>query len=63
MSYEYCDNLDDVASERYKVKLVASGLDMCPYKFEADRWRNDPTEWPEVSWPDIYNYLVETPGT
>ena len=35
---------------------------MCPYQIPADSWENDPTKWPALEYPDIYHYLVETPG-
>ena len=25
-------------------------------------WIDDPTEWPDVSFGDVYQYLIETPG-
>jgi hypothetical protein len=62
MSYEYSENLDYVARERYKTKLVAAGLEFCPYQLEAGRWINDPTKWPDMQYPDIYSYLVDTSG-
>ncbi|XP_033118596.1 uncharacterized protein LOC117118188 [Anneissia japonica] len=62
MSYEYSDKLNLVARERYGAKLQAAGLESCPYKLEAGCWKNDPTKWPDVQYPDIYSYLVETPG-
>ena len=62
MSYEYSEKLNSVARERYLAKLQAAGLESCPYKEEAGRWINDPTKWPDVQYPDIYCYLVETPG-
>ena len=28
----------------------------------SDAWKNDPTKWPDLEFPDIYVYLIETPG-
>lgn len=62
MSYGYIKSLDSASHGRYIQKLQSVGLDECPYDFPADKWINDPTHWPEVQYPDIYSYLVETPG-
>ena len=62
MAYEYSEGLDKIARERYKTKLAAAGLAICPYKLEAGQWQNDPTKWPDVQYPDIYSYLIDTPG-
>ena len=64
MAYEYFDQLDGVSRERYVTKLAAAGLDLesCPYRLEGGVWINDPTKWPDVQFPDIYSYLVESPG-
>ena len=62
MSYEYLDNLDAEAKERYRKKIELVGLNICPYKMPADAWKNNPTEWPDVEYPDVYDYLINTPG-
>lgn len=61
----YIENLqkdDPVAFSRYKTKLSVLGIDDCPYNMPADLWMNNPTKWPDVQWPDVYHYLIETPG-
>ena len=63
MSLDYVDTLEGLAQNRYKEKLRVAGLQHCPYRKPADEWLNDPTKWPEVAFPDIYFYLVFTPGT
>ena len=32
---------------------------ICPYKLPADVWMDDPTQWPPLSYPDLYHYLIE----
>ena len=62
MAYNYAENLDCVARERYDRKIAGVGLEACPYKLHAGSWENDATAWPEVQFPDIYGYLIDTPG-
>ena len=62
MSYDYHYNLGNDAKVRYEQKLALVGLDQCPYKLPSDVWVEDPTKWPELEYPDLYNYLVNTPG-
>ena len=47
---------------RYKEKLQIVGLSCCPYDLPKCSWENDPTKWPGVTYPDIVNYLVDSPG-
>ncbi len=44
------------------VKLKEIGFGECPFSLCPSKRTNDPTQWPEVSYPDIYNYLTESPG-
>ena len=62
MSYEYIDGLDAESKVRYRAKLDLIGLSECPYRLAASVWKGDPTKWPDVEYPDIYDYLVNTPG-
>ena len=25
-------------------------------------WADDPTQWPSLTYPDVYHYLIRTPG-
>ena len=34
----------------------------CPYMLPADIWTNDPTNWPALEYPEVYSYLIDTPG-
>ena len=55
--------------KRYQEKIELAGLSEDPYcRLEAKgkggnvvlsvEWTN----WPDITWPDIYNYLILTPG-
>ena len=35
---------------------------VCPHKLPADVWMDDPTQWSPLSYPDLYLYLIKTPG-
>ena len=50
------------AKERYAAKLATIEMDCCPYQLPADAWVNDPTHWPPLEWPEVYQYLIDTPG-
>ena len=56
------NDLNSEAKERYLQKLTLCNIDTCPYLFPADAWKNDPTKWPSVEWPEVYEYLISTPG-
>ena len=46
---------------RYRQKLKVAGLDNCPYSITVG-WKNEPKRWPDVTYGDIYDYLINTPG-
>ncbi len=62
MSYEYFDVLKSEAKTRYLKKLEAVELKECPYHLPAEIWSDDPSKWPKIEYPDIYDYLINTPG-
>ena len=47
---------------RYIQKLDLLELKDCPYSLAADVWCDNPVQWPEVEYLDIYDYLINTPG-
>ena len=52
----YRDSLDVITRARYEEKLKKiNGND--PYEMEKCEWTADMTNWPEVTCPDIVNYL------
>ena len=34
----------------------------CPYTIAAEFWENNPTQWPDLEYPEVYQYLIEIPG-
>ncbi|WAR19938.1 hypothetical protein MAR_001776 [Mya arenaria] len=62
MDFGYIKSLDNTARERYLTKLKIVGINECHYNLPADIWQNNPTKWPEVQWPDVFHYLIDTPG-
>ena len=56
------DEIGDEPKTRYHKKLKDADLDCCLYQIRSDVWKNDPTKWPDLEFPDIYVYLIETPG-
>ncbi|XP_048748384.2 uncharacterized protein LOC125660689 [Ostrea edulis] len=59
--YQYQENLPPEAKLRYKRKLETTGITQCPYKEPADRWCNDPKQWPPTTYKDVYHYLIKSP--
>ena len=60
---EYYHHLDGTGRTRYKEKLTILGGITDPYltmgrKQDGLEWH----EWPDVQYPDIYNYLIATPS-
>ena len=60
---EYYQHLDSIAQARYRDKLAMLGGITDPY-LTADigqkglEWQ----DWPEVQYPDIFNYMIATPS-
>ena len=53
---------DNKAKKRFQEKLDAVGLDVSPYDIPADLWIDDPSKWPDLEWPEVHDYLINTPG-
>ena len=62
MSYEYFNTLNDESRTRYLQKLETVKLKEYPYRLPADTWKDNPTLWPELEYPEVYDYLINTPG-
>ena len=58
----YLESLDSTAYQRYLEKLGSIRLDKCPYDILETEWVDDVTCWPPVTYPDVYTYLIDTPG-
>ncbi len=54
-------SLDGEAKQRYLDKLKLIELDVCPYMIPANSWVDDPTGWPSLEWPEVYDYLIRSP--
>ncbi|XP_053404526.1 uncharacterized protein LOC123534786 [Mercenaria mercenaria] len=62
---DYAKKLPLEARQRYGVKLLYDfGQCMLPdlYLLKSE-WKDDPTLWPDIEYYDIWNYLIETPGS
>ena len=60
---EYYQQLTETARKRYDEKLDMIGVLCDPYaKKNQAPWSTESTTWPEVEYPDVYNYLVSTPS-
>ena len=58
-------NIEDIGGEakaRYYKKLKDVDLDSCLYQIPSDAWKNDRTKQSDLESPDIYVYLIKTPG-
>ena len=58
----YYQELSKEAKRRYNEKLHMLHLKAEPYTFSREEWSSDISFWPEVEYPDIYNYLINTPS-
>lgn len=68
----YADSLSGLARERYvrKIRCLYGFLEdgdqsitsLDPYNLPESVWEDDIHKWPPVDYPDIYNYLIESPG-
>ena len=50
------------AKTRYVENLKACGLPACPYHTLAHYWVNDHIQWPQLEWPEVHDYLINTLG-
>ena len=59
----YYQQLPESARKRYAEKLDMIGFSCDPYvKHSSHQWSKASTKWPEIEYPDVYNYLVNTPS-
>ena len=59
----YYYGLEEIAKQRYRQKVERAGLVDDPYvtleqRIQSEDWQN----WPRIEYPDIYNYLIQTPS-
>ena len=53
----YRDGLNTITRARYFEKIKEID-DIDPYELDKNEWSSNMTKWPEVTYPDIVNYLV-----
>ena len=56
MNADYFSSLRADSKARYRQKLDLVELTDCPYCLPADIWCDNPAQWPEIEYPDIYDY-------
>lgn len=61
---EYVKKLPVEARRRYAVKLLFNyGQSILPDPYLLKNgWKDDPSMWPGLEYPDIWTYLIESPG-
>jgi len=63
--FNACDRVKDVDRHLFIDKIKSLGIDSCLY---TENPKNDVVDdmscslWPSVTFPDVYCYLIETPG-
>ena len=57
----YYSSLDEKARLRYEAKLNFNGLSDDPYAMEKKQFDVDISNWPAISYADVYAYLVDYP--
>ena len=59
MNYSKCyEELDSQAQKRYREKLSMAGLSLDPYQSKDFVSGSNQEIWPEIEYPNIYNYLI-----
>ena len=47
--------------KKYLEKLQVANLKECPYRLPEGSWSSDLIAWPELQYPDLYDYLISSP--
>ena len=60
----YYTSLGENDKKEYVKKLTLQNLKLLPdpFNIEDKNWSSDVTKLPDIDYPDIWNYLVETPS-
>ena len=70
----YIDTLKGPDRQRYELKLRClygalgesdkenSLRVLDPYQLDSESWIDDVSSWPQIEFPHIYLYLIDTPG-
>ena len=60
---EYLCDQSAEAKERYKNKVICTGLSIDPYAIEESEWSQDPAVIPaSLTWSDVCLYMTSTPS-
>lgn len=59
---EYFAGLSGDSRARYTAKVTALGLTVDPYSLPKESWVGEPEKIPEVSWSDMFLYMIQTPS-
>ena len=61
---QYYAALSKEDQKRYKSKLTLSDGHALPDPYTLQEgWKNEVTLMPDTTWPDVYNYLINTPSS
>ena len=58
----YYESLDEESQLYYDRKLTTADGKKLPDPMSLKDWKNNVALLPDVNWPDIYNFLVNTPS-
>ena len=59
----YLSTLDDSSRDLYMKKLQLADNSQLPNPYDLLGCKNEVFLLPDISWPDIYNYLINPPGS
>ena len=55
------DELSVEGRKRYREKLQVAKLKECPFRLPEGSWYSDLIAWPELQYPNLYDYLINSP--
>ena len=58
---DVCEKLDN-CKDLYMKKLQSAGNSQLPNPYDLLVQKNEDCRLPDISWPDIYNYLINHPS-
>ena len=58
----YYESLEEESQLYYDRKLTTADGKKLPDPMSLKDWKNNVALLPDVNWPDIYNFLVNTPS-
>ena len=64
LASSYFSSLNYTAKKHYLEKLKKGGCILeDPFSIDNGQWSEDLSQWPELEFGDIYEYLIDTKGT